>query len=219
MTLLALDTSTALCSVALLKNGRIEGELRRTVKTGHAGMLLKLIDSLLDLCACPKDTIDMIAVGRGPGSFTGIRIGIATAKGLATALGCGLKGVCTLDAMAYGALPCATPIMPVLDARKSEIFCARYARDGARQGDYLNIPPERIAEYIDQPTLLIGNGLELYSEALAATLGPHFLPGPQTLWHPQAALIGALALQHPEDFNDLNPLYVRASDATLSLKG
>lgn len=218
MTLLALDTSTALCSVALLKNGRIEGELRRTVRTGHAGILLKLIDSLLDLCACSKDTIDMIAVGRGPGSFTGIRIGIATAKGLATALGCELKGVCTLDALAYGARPCATPIMPVLDARKGEIFCALYAPDGARMGDYLNIPPERIADYIDQPTLLVGNGLELYGDTLTTALGPRFHPGPQTLWHPQAALIGALALRHPEELNDLNPLYVRASDATLSLK-
>lgn len=218
MALLALDTSTELCTVALLKDGRLTGELRQKVKTGHAGMLLQLIDNLLTLCDCPKTSIDHIAVGRGPGSFTGIRIGIATAKGLAMALNCMLSGVCSLDAMAYGARPSRIPIMPIMDARKGEVFCARYAPDGERLTPYLNLSPEQVRAAVEQETLLIGTGLELYGATLAATLGSNYLPGPQVLWHPSAAMIGTLASEHPEKYTDVTPLYVRASDAALSLK-
>jgi len=219
MPTLALDTCTEKCSLALLSDGRILAELGLKVQSGHAGTLLKLVDSLLDMAGCPPATIDLIAVGRGPGSFTGIRIGIATAKGLATALVCPLKGVCSLDAMARAALPSGLPIMPIMDARKGEVFCALYSAEGVRQSAYLNIPPENIHAYVTEPTLFLGNGLELYSDLLASTLGPHFQPAPEALWYPKAAVVGAMASESPEQASaDVNPLYIRASDAALTLQ-
>lgn len=219
MPVLALDTCTEKCSVALLSEGRIGAELSLKVQSGHAGMLLKLIDSLLDMAGCPPANVDLIAVGRGPGSFTGIRIGIATAKGLATALVCPLKGVCSLDAMVRAAMPAGLPIMPVMDARKGEVFCALYSATGERQSAYLNIPPEKIRDYVSGPTLFLGNGLELYADLLANVLGPAFQPAPEALWYPKAAVIGAMASASPDQAEaDVNPLYIRASDADLTLR-
>jgi tRNA threonylcarbamoyladenosine biosynthesis protein TsaB len=216
---LALDTCTDFCSVALLAEGRPLAEMSLKARTGHAGMLLKLIDYLLEVCLCPKETIDLIAVGRGPGSFTGIRIGIATAKGLATALNCRLAGVCSLDAMAMAALPSAIPLLPILDARKGEVFCARYSSEGQRLSEYMHIPPGQIRELINEPTLFLGNGLDLYAEELAEELGPNFQPAPRVLWHPRAAVVGAMAIEQREGLAaTVNPLYVRASDAVLTLR-
>jgi len=218
MPVLALDTCTDRCSASLLSEGRILAELSIKVQSGHAGMLLKLIDSLLEMAGCPPATVDLIAVGRGPGSFTGIRIGIATAKGLATALACPLKGVCSLDAMVRAALPGDKPIMPVMDARKGEVFCALYSAFGERLSAYLNIPPENIRDYVSGPTLFLGNGLELYSDLLSRELGPDFHRAPEALWYPKAAVIGAMASESPEETGrDVNPLYIRASDAALTL--
>ncbi|HNQ86920.1 MAG TPA: tRNA (adenosine(37)-N6)-threonylcarbamoyltransferase complex dimerization subunit type 1 TsaB, partial [Deltaproteobacteria bacterium] len=93
MQVLALDTSTSCLSVALLRDGLTACEINLTVKAGHAGMLLSVIDEVLNKSGTPRTAIDLIAVGTGPGSFTGLRIGIATAKGLAESLGCRLVGV------------------------------------------------------------------------------------------------------------------------------
>jgi tRNA threonylcarbamoyladenosine biosynthesis protein TsaB len=218
MHVLALDTSTDCCSVALLKDGQTECEMNLKVRTGHAGIILKLIDRLLEVGNCPRDAIDLIAVGRGPGSFTGIRIGIATAKGLAMALGCSLKGVCSLDAIVHGALPSDMPIMPLTDARKGELFCALYSPEGKPMTSYMNLPPENLKGYIDRDTLFLGNGLDLYGDLLSTLLGPHYRPGPQALWYPKASVIGTMARELPDDLSDVNPIYVRASDATLALK-
>ena len=218
MQLLALDTCTERCSVAILSEGRVLAELSLAVRNGHAGMLLKLIDSVLDMAGCRPANIDLIAVGRGPGSFNEIRIGIATAKGLAAALACPLKGVCSLDAMARAALPAGLPIMPVMDARKGEVFCALYSAEGVRQSDYLNIAPENVRDHVTGPTLFLGNGLELYAERLARDLGPDFHAAPQALWYPKAAVVGAMACESREEAEaEVNPLYIRASDAALTL--
>jgi len=218
MPVLALDTCTERCSLAIVSEGRILAELSIRVQSGHAGTLLKLVDSLLNMAGCPPANIECIAVGRGPGSFTGIRIGIATAKGLSTALACPLKGVCSLDAMARAALPAGMPIMPVMDARKGEVFCALYSAEGVRLSAYLNIPPEDIREHISGPTLFLGNGLEPYSDLLASTLGPRFLPAPEALWYPRAAVVGFMASECTDQADvDVTPLYIRASDAALNL--
>jgi tRNA threonylcarbamoyladenosine biosynthesis protein TsaB len=179
-----------------------------------------MIDYLLALNKIDRRDLGLIAVGSGPGSFTGIRIGIATAKGLARALGCPLIGISKLDDLAYGATPAQIPIMPVIDARKSEIFCARYTPDGSLQTPYMNIHPHEVKDFVQEETLFIGNGIDLYEDILASSLGNRFRKGPQNLWTPRASVIGMMALQqglqdHP---TTVNPIYVRPSDATLLLQ-
>jgi len=202
-----------------MQDRAIACEANIEVKTGHAGRLLAIIDDVIKKAGADRQAIDLIAVGIGPGSFTGIRIGIATAKGLSTALGCGISGINTLDALAHGAIPSNIPIMPIIDARKSEVFCALYSPEGIPVTHYMNIRPERIRDYISSDTLFIGNGLDLYKDDLQKDLEGLFFVGPKDLWNPRASTIGLMASNtlHQAPCTDVNPVYVRPSDATLTL--
>lgn len=217
---LALDTSTNCLSVALVKDGSLACETSLQVRSGHGGILLPIIDRVLERTHTGRNEIGLIAVGTGPGSFTGLRIGIATAKGLAMALGCPMAGIPTLDAMAQGVSPSPMQIMPVLDAKKGELFCALYGSDGSRITVPVNTRPAKIAALVDKDTLFVGNGLPLYRDALKESLHGFFHEGPAHEWHPRAAVIGFMALALPPESltADVLPLYVRASDATLLLE-
>jgi tRNA threonylcarbamoyladenosine biosynthesis protein TsaB len=217
---LALDTSTSCLSVALMKDKVTISEINLAVKVGHAGMLLPVIDEVLTASAMTKDAITLIAVGTGPGSFTGLRIGIATAKGLAKAIHCPLAGIPTLDIIARAALPSSMNIMPILDAKKGEVFCALYNKDGSRLTDFMNIHPESIAALVKQDTLFVGNGCDIYRDILIKDLGGFYHEGPALLWHPRASVLAGIALTIPIESlsQDVQPLYIRASDATLLLE-
>ncbi len=220
MILLALDTSTDACTVALIDGKGPAYEITIPVRTGHAGSLLPLIDTLFAISPYTRDDVDLIAVGIGPGSFTGIRIGIATAKGLSLALDRPLAGVNTLDVLAANALPSNLPILPVIDARKSEIFCRLYSPDGAPLSPPMNARPEDLAESVATETLFIGNGIPLYREEFSRILGKNYIEGPEHLWYPRASVIGRIALSDlsRNAVQPAEPLYVRSSDAVLTLK-
>lgn len=218
--ILSLDTSTDACTVSLIGEKGPAYEITMPVRTGHAGSLLPVIDTLFALSPYSKEDADLIAVGIGPGSFTGIRIGIATAKGLSLALGCRLAGINTLDALAQGALSSSIPIMPVIDARKSEVFCRLYTPEGSPLTSPMNLKPEELSELINTETLFIGNGIPLYRETLFRTLGKNYIEGPVHLWYPRASVIGRMALSDLSlgTLQPAHPLYVRSSDAALALE-
>ena len=190
------------------------------IKTGHAGSLLPLIDQVLAQAGQTPGGIDLIAVGQGPGSFTGIRIGIATARGLAASLSCPLRGVSTLDVLAFGLPPCDLPVMPLIDARKGEVFCAVYAPGGRRQTTYLNLPPEKAGGLITEPTLVLGNALALYRDVLMTAGKSQCRIAPEHLWHPRASVLARIARANvPESSStEVRPIYVRASDADFTLR-
>jgi tRNA threonylcarbamoyladenosine biosynthesis protein TsaB len=217
---LALDTSTSCLSVALIKDKATISEINLTVKVGHAGMILPVIDEVLSTSGTSKDDITLIATGTGPGSFTGLRIGIATAKGLAKAIRCPLVGIPTLDIIARAALPSSMHIMPILDAKKSEVFCALYNKDGLRLTDIMNLRPEEIATLVSEDTLFVGNGCDIYRDILIKDLGPLYHEAPALLWYPRASVLAGIALTIPIEglSKDVQPLYIRASDATLLLE-
>ncbi len=217
---LALDTSTHCLSVALIRDKATITEINLAVKVGHAGMILPVIDEVLTKSSTSKDDITLIATGIGPGSFTGLRIGIATAKGLATSIRCPLAGIPTLDIIAHGALPSSMQIMPIVDAKKSEVYCALYNKDGLRLTDFMNLRPEAIAALVSEDTLFVGNGCDIYRDILIKDLGALYHEGPALLWYPRASVIAGIAQSIPiEDLSkDVQPLYIRASDATLLLE-
>ena len=217
---LALDTSTSCLSVALMRDKATVTEINLAVKVGHAGMILPVIDEVLSKSSMNKDDITLIATGTGPGSFTGLRIGIATAKGLAKAIGCPLAGIPTLDIIARGALPSSMQIMPIIDAKKGEVFCALYNKDGSRLTDFMNLRPEGIAALVREDTLFVGNGCDIYRDILIKDLGPLYHEGPALLWYPRASVLAGIALSIPIEnlSQDVQPLYIRASDATLLLE-
>lgn len=218
MNILALDTATQLCSLALVKDGQLAVQIDLTVKAGHSGSLLPAVDRMLEMGGLAPKDIDLVACGLGPGSFTGIRIGLATAKGLAAGLGCKLAGVSTLDALAAAALPSKLPVLPLIDARKGEVFCARYSVDGTRETAMLHLKPEQVAELAGGPCLLTGDGLAVYGDQLKALLDQECCTTPTTLWRPNASIIAKLAEAAPEKLvHEIKPFYVRDSDATLAL--
>lgn len=227
-TILSMDTATNSCSVALTRGGFSDGRLvgmeRFDTGVSHSRKLLGSIDWLLKTLELTLDDISAIAVGTGPGSFTGLRIGMATAKGLAHGTSLPLIGVSSLDAVAASVYS-ERPICVVMDARKKEVYCCFYrcspGQIAARSSEPMVIDPVRLAEQIDEPVTMAGDGLRVYNELFQQKLGKRADMRPW-LCSPSAESIGFLAAAQlaAGNFLDLDrakPDYVRSSDAQLSL--
>lgn len=227
--ILAIDTATTCSSVALTRGGVGEGEVVASLSLNsgvtHSRRLLTAIDWLLSEAGIDLQGVDGLAVSLGPGSFTGLRIGMATVKGLATALDKPLLGVSTLDALA---LNCTGErlICAVLDARKKEVYTCFYRVDlqgiPRRDGAIRVVTPQQLTGDIRQPVLFVGDAVMLYGDLWQEALGNLFSRAPRMLHYPCAGGIGLLAgemLQRDQclDLAVAAPLYVRASDAELSL--
>jgi len=216
MRVLALETSTLAGGVALVDGERLVAEYVLDVSVTHSERLMAAVDRVLgDARWSPRD-LEGLAVSIGPGSFTGLRIGVSTAKGLALALGLPIAAVPTLDAMAAAVPWPALPVCPVLQARRGEIYTSLYRHDGdglRREWEYLALPPEELASRLTAPTLLIGDGA-------AGIESPHarLLPPPRRV--PSPACVGVLGrerlrLGETVGASDLVPLYLRPSQAEL----
>jgi tRNA threonylcarbamoyladenosine biosynthesis protein TsaB len=152
------------------------------ISATHNQRLLPGIDRILTDADWTLDDLDGLAVSLGPGSFTGLRIGLSVVKGLAWATGKPLAGVPTLDALAANVPLSPYPIYPVLDARKGEIYTALYRMDDeqvpARLTPYMAIKPEKLVDLISEKTLLVGDALLRYGDYLTGKLGErlHLVP-------------------------------------------
>ena len=220
MRVLAVDTSTMAGGVALLEGSRVVGESLLDVRTTHSERLMLAVDRALTDAGWRADSLDGFAVTVGPGSFTGLRIGLAAVKGLAFALGRPIAAVPTLDAMAAG-LPWTTrAVCPVLDARKSEVYASLYRWDGLamrREWEYLALSPEALAARLGEPVLGIGDGAALITSPWMTLVEP-------VRRGPSAAVVGWLGherLRRGEtvDAAALVPLYLRPSEAELKRRG
>lgn len=224
--ILALETAGPCGSVALVCPGRCLGEYSLNTETTHSRRLLAGVEWLLDQTSLSWEHIDAIGVSLGPGSFTGLRIGLATAKGLCLATGKPLLGVAGLDGLA-SQIPFSTlPVCPVVDARKKEIYTALYHCHSSgtpiRTSNISVMAPERLAEVISGPTIFIGDALPLYGGMLRQLLPGFARLAPAEICYARASAIGCVALRHfaAGEFLDpatAVPIYVRSSDAELHL--
>lgn len=215
-----MDTSTELGSVAVVEDGELRAEVSARVRAKHGETLLPLIQQALAHASIERGAIDLLAVGIGPGSFTGTRIGVATAKGLAIALDRPLIGVVSLTAIARAAP--GRWIAPVVDAHKGEVYLSVFER-GVERLAPLHAPPAEAAARAravagDEPLVVCGSGVRRYPE-LADLLAPcAILPA---IWDAPRAAVLALEAEArfrergPDDRAALEPLYVRPSDAKL----
>jgi tRNA threonylcarbamoyladenosine biosynthesis protein TsaB len=215
--LAAIDTSTSLGSVALFEDGVLVAEESCRVSNAHGESLLPMVDAIFARAGWRPADVRRWGVGVGPGSFTGVRIGVATAKGIAIATGAELVGVTALDALAVGiAAATEEAVASVLDAMKGELFLQ------VRLGGILVIPPENVPRAavvsrlgtVPCAAMVIageaGDGLEL--GALPFSFTQRKDPPHDT---PRAASVGRLAMRRPPDDADaIEPLYVRAPDIT-----
>lgn len=228
--LLAIDTATPVVSVALTTGTRLRGKvlscLSFSSNTTHSHKLLNLIDIMLSEAVVSREMISGIAVGLGPGSFTGLRIGMATAKGLVAAARVPLYGVSSLDMIVAG---CMTEylICAVLDARKKEVYTAFYRCNAhgfpTRNSEMMVISPAALAECVREPVVMIGDAVYTYGDYWQSVLGELFVTAPTHLHNPSAAALGLLAGEQmqtagqPLDVAEAVPIYIRASDAELNL--
>lgn len=230
--ILAIDTAGSCSSVALTRGtvgastrGQVVASLSLNSSVTHSRRLLSAIDWLLAETETTWQALQGLAVSLGPGSFTGLRIGMATVKGLAMAAGKPLLGVSTLDALA---LNCTGErlICAVMDARKKEVYTCFYHPDRQgvprRAGEIRVINPQKLAAEISQPVLFVGDAVMAYGDIWQEALGDWFAAAPIPLHYPCAGALGLLAgemLMKNQclDLAAAAPLYVRASDAELSL--
>ncbi len=225
MKILAIDTSTPVGSIALAEGGLLKAQHILNVTTTHNQRLLPGIDRLLRDAGWTLDDLDGMAVSLGPGSFTGLRIGISVLKGLAWATGKPMAGVPTLDALAANVSPVSCLICPVLDARKGEIYTALY-RKGAEQmlerlTPYMALKPEELVRLISEVTVFVGDALLIYGDYLTSKLSDRLLQAPAHLHIVQASSVAWLGWQmlllgRHQDVSSCTPLYVRPSEAELN---
>jgi tRNA threonylcarbamoyladenosine biosynthesis protein TsaB len=226
MRVLGIETSGSLCGCAVVDGDRLLGESVSDTPGEHVEKLVALIEGLLRDLSLGLEGLDGVAVSIGPGSFTGLRIGLGTAKGICFGTGLPLVGVPTLDAMAESACPWDGNLVPVRDARRGEIYTATYrgrGRVAERTSDYMALTPEEVGDRVaglarSGKTLVTGDALERYGEVLRGMLPGEVAFLPSELWMPGPAVVGAIGLRllgegRTLDLGDSEPLYLRPSEA------
>jgi len=224
--ILGLDTSTEILGLALLKEGQVVSAFSLVLGRRHSEHLPGLLDRFLTESGADLSQLTGLAVSIGPGSFTGLRVGLSLAKGLASALNLPLVGVPTLKALAWPYARARIPVCALLDARKGEVFCALFREQNGswvRMTPDRALSPERLADEIREPTLLVGSGVRIYRDFFTNRLGPLAVfadPNPEAPPPSDIAYLGWQRLQAGErdDVSTLEPSYVRASDAELKFK-
>jgi len=222
--LLALDTCTRRCSVAVLIGDAVAAEVATAAPRTHTAHLMELVREALACAQVHARALDALAVTMGPGSFTGLRIGMSTAMGLAFAAGKPCIGVSSLEALAAACLPYPHTICSMLDARKGQVYVGRFRWAGDRLlriGEERAVRPEEYLEAGDAPHLFVGDGAAAYAELIRSRLGTLAeLAGPE-LNYPQASVVARLARASwtdPPPGSALRPRYLRRSDAELGIR-
>ena len=222
MIVLGLETSTEVGGIALIDEGGLIAELSLSLPQNHSLRLLPSLDALLKLANMSLKEIGGIAISLGPGSFTGLRIGLSTAKGIALALEKPLVGVPTLDALALPFSYSPLLLCPMIDAKKGEVFTALYNGEGGRLHrltPFYSLSPQGVIEKIGgEEALLIGNGAQLYQDLWQKALGEKVHLAPSSFNFPRASSIASLGGERlmrgeRDDLHSLIPIYVRPSDA------
>ncbi|GLI34919.1 tRNA (adenosine(37)-N6)-threonylcarbamoyltransferase complex dimerization subunit type 1 TsaB [Desulforhabdus amnigena] len=224
MKILAADTSTATGSVALLEGRRVIAEWILQSNITHNRLLLKNIDFVLQKVGWTLDQVEGFAVTTGPGSFTGLRIGLTTLKTLAWTLQKPYAGIPSLDALAAPFRFSRLPVCSIIDARKKEVYCAFYQPDGKGfpllKERHFVLSPERVPDHVKGPTIFCGDGWLLYRDILIDLLGDFALEAPAPFHVIRASFVAELAhakFQAGEAENPMAsvPLYVRPSEAEI----
>ncbi|TAK21663.1 MAG: tRNA (adenosine(37)-N6)-threonylcarbamoyltransferase complex dimerization subunit type 1 TsaB [Myxococcaceae bacterium] len=220
MRLLALDTSTATASVAVVDDGCVLSEINRRIATGHATHLLGLIEQALTLSGLRLDELDALAIGRGPGSFTGLRAGFATIRGLELATGLPLWGVGSLQAIASGVITPGSRTLACIDGRRDELFA-----EGFGEHEWLpllHLPPEEIGERAlaaaGHHLVVVYGDLAPHAVTRLTSVGiDRFVVRPRALGSPTGRTVAleVLAGRATLDDGSMEPTYVRPPDAKL----
>ncbi|RFU63134.1 tRNA (adenosine(37)-N6)-threonylcarbamoyltransferase complex dimerization subunit type 1 TsaB [Peribacillus glennii] len=220
MTVLAIDTSNFSLGIALAKGDQVIGEYITNIKKNHSLRVMPAIERLVGDCDLKTADLKKIVVARGPGSYTGVRIGVTIAKTLAWTLNIPLAGVSSLEFLAANGRYFTGIVSPLFDARRGQIFTGLYRFNGNRLETILEdtnmLATEwagKIKQY-NQPVLFIGNDTPLHKEALQNILGDAAFFAPPALYNPRPGELALLGMEKEgEDIHSFVPNYVRLAEA------
>lgn len=230
--ILAIDSSSIVTTVAVLNEEKLLAEYIENDKQNHSEKMMLVIQKVLEDLGMTADDLDVIAVAKGPGSFTGIRIGVACAQGVAHALNKPMVGVNTLDGLAYNLMHSRDLICPVINAQRQELYTSLYCfKDDKleRLWDYRLIKADKLAQELfdlNQKLIVLGDGMPILQQALEKNQLSH---GNIVFAHPvfsmpRASSIAAAALQEysqgkAQDCFNIKPFYIRKSNAEEKWEG
>lgn len=226
MKILAIDTSGPVCGVAVMKDGAIVYEASAINRMTHSVNLLPMIDTACQSAGLTIAELDRIAVVSGPGSFTGVRIGVSTVKGLAHAHHTPCVAVDALEAMAAGAGEFQGVICPIQDARAGQVYGAAFKAGEARPERLMEDIPLKLEEYVEkiktfgERFLFLGDGMPVHRAKLEKLLGDAavFAKPQLAFLRPASAAYLASLAEGTVDYLALEPLYLRAPNAALNKK-
>lgn len=221
MKVLAMDTSNQAMSIAVLENKRVIGEWTTNIKRNHSERLMPAIDALLKEVNESPEQLDRIVVAKGPGSYTGLRIGVTTAKTLAWTLGKELAGVSSIETLAANCVGTRAFIVPLFDARRGNIYTGLYQYDEQGQLQQIeedtHISAEQWAEYLSRKEgqfVLVGEDVEQYLETFRQYLQERVTAAPSQQHLPRASVLGLLGQQKAaEDVHTFIPDYLKLAEA------
>ena len=224
MKILGIDTTGQTASAALVEGDKLIAEFTMNYKLTHSQTILPMIADILERTETDKASIDCIACACGPGSFTGLRIGAATAKGFALALDKPIVAVPTLDALAYNVFETNKFICPIMDARRKQVYTGFYRFEGSE----MKVLKEQCAQSVEdtliqlreynEPVVFLGDGVPVYKEEILEKMGDLAIFAPAHANRQRAAAVGALAQVYfaqgiYESADEFVPEYLRKSQA------
>ncbi|MDH3575753.1 MAG: tRNA (adenosine(37)-N6)-threonylcarbamoyltransferase complex dimerization subunit type 1 TsaB [Desulfobacteraceae bacterium] len=225
MRILAVDTATTSCSVAIVDKTSLLSEFTIDREETHSKHLMDMIKAVLRMAGLNFSDLDGFAVTRGPGSFTGLRIGLSTIKGLAVASEKPVVGVSSLEALAFQVSYSRDLICPILDARKGEVYFSRYRFLNGhlkKQTKERVAPPDKAVDDLNESCLFVGNGALLYKEMILEKMGGLASIAPMIQNTIRASTMAYLSMakfekNDTDDIEKIMPYYIRKSDAELNL--
>lgn len=238
--MLAIESSGMVAAVAIAREDKLIGEFLLDHRKTHSQQLMPLIEQLLNDLDMKLEDMDFLSASQGPGSFTGLRIGISTIKGLAQALDKGVIGIPTLDGLAYNLAYRDGLICPIIDARREQVYTSIYRWNGShcrgqveesegleRLDDYMAIPIRELAQKLkgyNEPIIFNGDGVYVYWDIIKEELGDMCYRAPTNLIMQKASSIASLALGRAkcdgvDSYMDLLPFYLRKSQAEQKFAG
>ena len=224
MKLLVLDSSGLVASVALIEDDRLIAEYTTGNKLTHSQTLLPMLNEVIKRTSFEMEDIDAIAVAKGPGSFTGLRIGAATAKGLGLALNKPIVPVPTVDGLAYQLFGTSKIICPMMDARRKQVYTGFYRFEGGEMKVLKEQCAQSVEDTLDQlreyneSVIFLGDGVPVYHDEIMEKMGESAIFAPAHANRQRAAAVGALAQVYfahgiYESADEFVPDYLRKSQA------
>lgn len=223
MRILGIESSSLVASVAIVEDGITVSEYTANFKKTHSQTLLPMIDEMVNLLGIELSTLDAIAVSGGPGSFTGLRIGSATAKGLGLALDKPLIHIPTLDATAYGLYGTNALICPIMDARRNQVYTGlyRFEKDFVVEMEQDALDMDELIEklnFMGERVIFLGDGVPVYRSLIEEKLSVPFDFAPAHVNRQRAASVAALGATYlaegkTETAMEHKPDYLRKSQA------